>query len=105
MFLKYTESWHTNVNAVTSMTGNGRNKLRAYKLFKSEYGVENDCKVSVPFNLVGPRKNFPIRSILSHINEFTPLATYNLPLCVINWGPAHVTHDGCVGDISTNTCR
>jgi hypothetical protein len=29
-FLKYTESWHTNVNAVTSMTGNGRNKLRTY---------------------------------------------------------------------------
>jgi hypothetical protein len=50
MFLKYTESWHTNVNAVTSMTGNGRNKLRTYKLFKSEYGVANDCKVLVPFN-------------------------------------------------------
>ena len=30
MFLKYTKSWHTNVNAVTSMTGNGRNKLRTY---------------------------------------------------------------------------
>jgi len=27
------------------MTGNGRNKLRTYKLFKSEYGVENYCKV------------------------------------------------------------
>jgi hypothetical protein len=38
MFLKYTESWHINVNAVASMTGNGRNKLRKYKLFKSEYG-------------------------------------------------------------------
>jgi hypothetical protein len=57
------------------MTGNGRNKLRTYKLFKSEYGVEN----------------------------VTPLATYNLPLCVINWGPTHVAHDGCVGGISTNT--
>ena len=54
-------------------------------------------------NLVGTRKNFPIRSILTHINEFTPLATYNLPLCVINWGPTHVAHDGCVGGISTNT--
>ena len=49
MFLKYTESWHINVNAVASMTGNGRNKLRKYKLFKSEYGVENCCKVLVPF--------------------------------------------------------
>jgi len=50
IFLKYTESWHTNVSAVTSMTGNGRNKLRTYKLFKSEYCVENYCKVLVPFN-------------------------------------------------------
>ena len=32
MFLKYTESWHINVNAVASMTGNGRNKLRTYIL-------------------------------------------------------------------------
>ena len=38
------------MNAVTSITGNGRNKLRTYKLFKSEYGVENYCKVLVPFN-------------------------------------------------------
>ena len=30
MFLKYPESWHTNENAVTSMTGNERNKLRTY---------------------------------------------------------------------------
>ena len=50
MFLKYTESWHINVNAVASMTGKGRNKLRTYKLFKSEYGVETYCKVLVPFN-------------------------------------------------------
>jgi hypothetical protein len=32
------------------MTGNGRNTLRTYKLFKSEYGVENYCKMFVPFN-------------------------------------------------------
>ena len=50
MFLKYSESWHINVNAVASMTGNGRNKLRSYKLFNYEYGVENYCKVLVPFN-------------------------------------------------------
>ena len=50
MFLKYTESWHINQNAVASMTGNGRNNLRTYKLFKSEYGVENYCRVLVPFN-------------------------------------------------------
>jgi hypothetical protein len=48
--LKYTESWHINVYAVASMTGNGRNTLRTYKLFKSEYGVENYCKMFVPFN-------------------------------------------------------
>jgi hypothetical protein len=35
MFLKYTESWHINQNAIASMTGNGRNRLRTYKLFKS----------------------------------------------------------------------
>ena len=28
MFLKYTESWHINVNAVASMTRNGRNKRK-----------------------------------------------------------------------------
>jgi hypothetical protein len=50
MFFKYTESWHINVNAVASMTGKGRNKLRTYKPFKSEYGVETYCKVLVPFN-------------------------------------------------------
>jgi hypothetical protein len=33
-------------------------------------------------NLVAPSKNVPFHSILFHINEFTPLATYNLPLCV-----------------------
>lgn len=44
MFFKYTERWHINVNAVASMTGNGRNKLRTYKLFNPEYGVENYCK-------------------------------------------------------------
>ena len=38
------------MNAVASMTGNGRNKLRTYKLFNYEYGVENYCKVLVPFN-------------------------------------------------------
>jgi len=54
-------------------------------------------------NLVGPRKNFPIRSIRFHINEFTPLATYNLPLCVMTWGSTNVTRDGCIGGISTNT--
>ena len=35
MFLKYNESWHINQNAIASMTGNGRNRLRTYKLFKS----------------------------------------------------------------------
>ena len=38
------------MNAVASMTGKGRNRLKTYKLFKSEYGVENYCKVLVPFN-------------------------------------------------------
>ena len=48
MFLKYKESWHINVNAVASMTENGRNKLRTHKLFN--YGVDNYYKVLVPFN-------------------------------------------------------
>jgi hypothetical protein len=48
MFLKYSESWHINVNTVASMTGNGRNKLRTYKRFK--YGVENYYKMLLPFN-------------------------------------------------------
>ena len=37
------------MNAVASMTGKDRNRLKTYKVFKSEYGgVENYCKV--PFN-------------------------------------------------------
>ena len=36
------------MNAVASMTGNGRNKLRTYKPLK--YCAENYCKVLVPFN-------------------------------------------------------
>ena len=50
MFLKYIKSCHINVNAFASMTGNERNILRTYEQFKSEYGVENYCKVLVPFN-------------------------------------------------------
>jgi hypothetical protein len=50
MCLKYTESWHINVNAVASMTRNGRNKLRTYKFINYEYGVDNYYKVLVPFN-------------------------------------------------------
>ena len=31
------------------MTGNGRHKSRTHKLPKSEYGVENHCKVLLSF--------------------------------------------------------
>ena len=54
-------------------------------------------------NLVGPIKNFPIHSILFHINKCSALASYHLSLYVINYDQNHVTHDGCVGSISTNT--
>jgi hypothetical protein len=50
------------------MTGNGRNKLRTYKLFKSEYGVENYCKVSVPFN---DRSAFRKRTTKTNIGRQT----------------------------------
>jgi hypothetical protein len=70
------------------MTGNGQNKLRTYELFKSEYGVENDCKVLVPFNDRSAFAKFrcgvaPIRleTLKNHLkNVYLCLYLNNLPV-------------------------
>ena len=40
--------WQTLVNSESGKKGTGRNKLRTYKLFKSEYKPENYCKRFMP---------------------------------------------------------
>ena len=38
------------VNSESSRSGNGRNKLRTYRLFKSEYKVEKYCKLLLSYS-------------------------------------------------------
>ena len=48
MMHKFTEDWSSTLNTETSRRGNGGNKLRTYKLFKSEFKVEVYCKMLLP---------------------------------------------------------
>ena len=48
MMHKFTEEWSSTLNTDTSRRGNGGNKLRTYKLFKSEFKVEDYCKMLLP---------------------------------------------------------
>ena len=37
--------WQTQINGDSSRSGNGRDKLRTYRLFKTDYIVEDYCKL------------------------------------------------------------
>lgn len=40
--------WYTQINNTVGPSGRGRNKLRTYCLFKSEYKTEEYCKIILP---------------------------------------------------------
>lgn len=44
----YIQDWKKTVNRHESIRGNGHNKLRIYKKFKYEFGIENYCKIILP---------------------------------------------------------
>ena len=46
----FVADWSNNVNSESSRSGNGRNKLRTYRRFKSEYKVEKYCKLLLPYS-------------------------------------------------------
>ena len=46
----YIVEWKTSVNQTTSIRGNGRNKLRTYRIFKADYEAENYCKLVLPIS-------------------------------------------------------
>ena len=48
MMNTFTEQWHIRVNSHNSRSGNGGNKLRTYKLFKTTYQMEQYCKTIMP---------------------------------------------------------
>ena len=46
----YIAEWESNVNQITGVRGIGRNKLRTYRLFKTEFKTEQYCKFMLPMN-------------------------------------------------------
>ena len=44
----YISDWKANVTQISSVNGSGRNKLRTYKLYKSEFITEQYCKMVLP---------------------------------------------------------
>ena len=44
----HVNEWYSEINRETGRSGNGRNKLRTYRLFKTEYKVEEYCKQFLP---------------------------------------------------------
>ena len=44
----YIVEWKESVNRTTGIRGNGRNKLRTYSIFKTDYETENYCKLILP---------------------------------------------------------
>ena len=44
----YVSEWYTIITDESGQSGNGRNKLRAYRLFKSAYKAENYCTFYLP---------------------------------------------------------
>ena len=49
LMISHISDWFDTVNRPRSVNGNGRNKLRTYNTFKTEYGLENYCKLIMPF--------------------------------------------------------
>lgn len=45
---KHTTDWHALITSNSGRRGTGRNKLRTYQLFKTEYKVEEYCKIVLP---------------------------------------------------------
>lgn len=46
---KFLCSWSHSINRIDSTSGRGCNKLRTYCSIKSRFGVENYCKMIMPF--------------------------------------------------------
>ena len=44
----YIHEWHEGINRHGSTSGRGRNKLRTYCTFKSEFSAESYCKLILP---------------------------------------------------------
>ena len=44
----YSVEWKESVNRTTGIRGNGRNLLRTYSIFKTDYETENYCKLIQP---------------------------------------------------------
>ena len=42
--------WKTVLNRTNAIRGNGHNKLRTYRLFKSDYEAESYCTIVLPFS-------------------------------------------------------
>ena len=49
MMSVYITEWKTILNRTNAIRGNGRTKLRTYRLFKSGYEVEIYCTIVLPF--------------------------------------------------------
>ena len=47
---EFVDDWFNTVNSESGRSGNGRNKLRTYRLFKSEFKVETYCKLLMPYS-------------------------------------------------------
>ena len=45
---KHISDWKASITDESGRRGYGRNKLGTYKLFKSEYAVEENCKIVLP---------------------------------------------------------
>ena len=48
MLQKFTDDWLQSLNQVEGNRGRGLNKLRTYKLFKTQYGTEMYCQLLLP---------------------------------------------------------
>ena len=48
MQTKFTDEWQQSVNQIEGNRGRGLNKLRTYRLFKTQYGTEKYCQLLLP---------------------------------------------------------
>ena len=49
MFNTHTNQWKNDIERVSSKNSLGRNKLRTYRLIKTDYNVEHYCKMLMSF--------------------------------------------------------
>ena len=49
-FMLYTDKWKNELNRVWARRGNGQNKLRTYRTFKSNFETETYVKMIMPFS-------------------------------------------------------